>query len=50
MIDFIKEFWTFIKERKKWWLAPVLILLVLIGILLVLGGGSALAPFVYSLF
>jgi hypothetical protein len=50
MIDFIKEFWGFLKERKKWWLAPILILVVLIGIILLLGAGSALAPFVYSLF
>ena len=50
MIDFIKEFWGFLKERKKWWLAPILILVVLIGIILLLGASSALAPFVYSLF
>lgn len=50
MLDFIKEFWAFIRARKRWWLAPVLILLVLIGILLVVGASSAIAPFIYSLF
>lgn len=50
MLEFFKDFLAFLKQRKKWWLAPVLIVLVLIGILLVFGGGSALAPFIYSLF
>ncbi len=50
MLDFFKDFLGFLKERKKWWLAPILIILVLIGILLIFGGGTALAPFIYSLF
>ncbi len=46
----LKDIWRFIKERKAWWLLPVIIFILLIGILLVLGGGSALAPFIYTLF
>ncbi len=46
----IKEFWDFLRVRKKWWLAPIVIFLVLLGGLLVLAKGSALAPFIYSLF
>jgi hypothetical protein len=46
----IKEFWDFLRERKKWWLAPILLFLVLLGGLLVFAKGSALAPFIYSLF
>ena len=44
------EFWDFLKERKKFWLMPVVIFLVLLGTILVLSEGSALAPFVYTLF
>ncbi|MGA2863748.1 MAG: DUF5989 family protein [Verrucomicrobiota bacterium] len=46
----IKEFWEFLRVRKKWWLAPIVIFLLLLGGLLVLAKGSALAPFIYSLF
>jgi hypothetical protein len=46
----IKEFCEFLRERKRWWLAPILIFLVLFGGLLVFAKGSALAPFIYSLF
>ncbi len=46
----IKEFWNFLKVRKKWWLAPIVMFLVLFGALLVFAKGSALAPFIYSLF
>ncbi len=49
-MDFLKDLLKFMKERRKFWLAPVIILLILLGILIVLGGGSALAPFVYTLF
>jgi hypothetical protein len=48
--EIIKEFWEFLRERKRWWLAPILIFLVLLGCLLVFAKGSALAPFIYSLF
>ena len=46
----IKEFWTFLRLHKKWWLAPIVVFLLLLGGLLVLAKGSALAPFIYSLF
>ncbi len=46
----IKEFGKFLLERKKWWLAPIVVFLVLLGGLLVFAKGSALAPFIYSLF
>lgn len=46
----IKEFWEFLKYRKKWWLAPIIIFLVLFGALIVLTEGSAIAPFIYALF
>ena len=44
------EFWEFLKVRKKWWLAPIIIFLVLFGALIVLTEGSAIAPFIYTLF
>ena len=46
----LREFWTFLKVRKKWWLAPIVIMLVLFGLVLVAAKGSALAPFIYTLF
>ena len=46
----INELFQFMKENKKLWLAPILIVLVLIGVMLVIAGGSALAPFIYTLF
>jgi hypothetical protein len=49
-MDFLKDIWLFMYERKKFWLAPVIIVLLLIGLILVFGGSSALAPFIYSLF
>ena len=47
---FLSEFWNFLKVRKKFWLLPMLIMLVLFGGLIVLAQGSAIAPFVYTLF
>ena len=44
------ELWAYMRERKKWWLAPILIVLLLVGALLVFAQGSALAPFIYTLF
>jgi len=44
------EFFEFLRARKKWWLAPIVILLVLLGTLIVLTEGSAVAPFIYALF
>ena len=46
----IKEFWDFLRVRKKWWLAPIVLFLLLLGGLLIFANGSALAPFIYSLF
>jgi hypothetical protein len=50
MIELAKEFLLFLKIRKKWWLAPILIVLGLMGMLIVATQGSALAPFIYTLF
>ncbi|NQX87841.1 MAG: hypothetical protein HRT77_04185 [Halioglobus sp.] len=50
MLDLLKDLWGFMRERKKFWLAPVIIILVLLGGLLVLAQGSAVAPFIYTLF
>jgi hypothetical protein len=49
-MDFIKDLWGFLIARKKFWLAPLIIILLLFGILIVIGGGSAIAPFIYTLF
>ncbi len=45
-----REFWAFLRIRKKWWLMPIIIVMVLVGTLLVLAEGSALAPFIYTIF
>jgi hypothetical protein len=50
MLSVIKELWAFMRERKMLWLAPIIILFVLIGGILVLAQGTALAPFIYSIF
>ena len=50
MLDLLKDLWGFMKERKKFWLAPVILVLLLLGGLLVLAQGSAVAPFIYTLF
>lgn len=49
-INIIREFWIFLCERKKWWIAPIVLFLLLLGAILVFAKGSALAPFIYSLF
>ena len=49
-ISILMEFWEFLKVRKKWWLLPIVIFLILLGALLVLTEGSAIAPFIYTLF
>ncbi len=46
----VKEFWSFLKIRKKWWLLPIVVILVLLGALLLVTEGSALAPFIYAIF
>ena len=50
MIDFIKEFWEFLRIRKKYWLMPIIFVLTLFGILIVLSQGSVVAPFIYTIF
>ena len=50
MTSFLKEFWTFLRVRKKYWLLPILIMMLIFGGLLVLTKGSAIAPFIYTLF
>jgi len=49
-MDFIKDLWGFLKERKKFWLLPIILVLMLFGVLIVLTGGSAIAPFIYAVF
>ena len=49
-MSFIKEFWEFLKVRKKYWLFPILIVLALFGALIVLTQGSVVAPFIYTIF
>ncbi len=49
-MEFLKDLWLFIKERKKFWLVPVIIVLLFLGFIIVFGGGSAVAPFIYTLF
>jgi competence protein ComGC len=50
VIDFIKELWAFMRTRKKFWLLPIVVVLLLLGVLIVLTQGSAIAPFIYTLF
>ena len=49
-MEILKDLWLFMKERKKFWLAPIIIILLLLGVLIVFSSGSALAPFIYTLF
>ena len=49
-LSIIGELWSFMKVRKKWWLGPIIVMLLLLGLLLVFTQGSALAPFIYTLF
>lgn len=49
-LSIFKELWDFMKTRKRWWLLPIIIMLVLLGLLIVFTEGSALAPFIYTLF
>ncbi|MFQ6675650.1 MAG: DUF5989 family protein [Fidelibacterota bacterium] len=49
-MDLVAEFWRFLKVRKKWWLAPIIVFLVLLGVIIILMEGSALAPFIYTIF
>jgi hypothetical protein len=49
-MDFLKDLWGFLRTRKKYWLVPIIIILLGFGLLIVLTGGSAIAPFIYTLF
>ncbi len=50
MFELLKDLWGFMKERKKFWLAPIIAIMLLLGVLIVLTEGSAVAPFIYTLF
>jgi hypothetical protein len=50
MLDFLADLWAFMRERKKFWLAPIIVVMVLLGALIVFAQGSSLAPFIYTLF
>ena len=50
MLSFLAEFWAFLKHRKKFWLLPILVMMVVFGALIVLTKGSAVAPFIYTIF
>ena len=49
-MDFLREYWEFLKVRKKYWLFPILLVLVMFGALIILSQGSAVAPFIYTIF
>ncbi|MEN8199857.1 MAG: DUF5989 family protein [Thermodesulfobacteriota bacterium] len=49
-MDFLKDLWGFMKERKKLWLLPMILVLLLFGVLIVLTSGTAIAPFIYTIF
>ena len=50
MLELLKDLWAFMRERKKFWLAPIIVVLLLLGALLIFAQGSAVAPFIYTLF
>ena len=50
MLSFLQEFWMFLRVRKKYWLIPILIVMMLFGSLIVLTQGTAIAPFIYTIF
>lgn len=50
MLDLLKDLWGFMRARKKFWLAPIIVIMLLLGALFVLAQGSAVAPFIYTLF
>ena len=49
-MSFLKDLWAFLRARKKYWLVPILLMMALLGALIVLAQGSAVAPFIYTLF
>lgn len=50
MLDLLKDLWGFMRQRKKFWLGPIILVMLLLGALIVLAQGSAIAPFIYTLF
>lgn len=50
MLELLKDLWGFMRERKKFWLAPIILVMLLLGALIVLSQGSVIAPFIYTLF
>jgi hypothetical protein len=49
-MDFLRDLWGFLKERKKFWLLPLILIMLILGALIVFAGGTAIAPFIYTLF
>jgi len=50
VVSLLEEFWAFMCIQKKWWLAPLIVILILMGVIIILTEGSALAPFIYAIF
>ena len=50
MLDFLNDLWLYMRQRKKFWLAPIIIVMLILGGLIILAQGSAVAPFIYTLF
>ena len=50
MLEFLNDLWSYMRERKKFWLAPIIIVLLLLGVLIVLAEGTVVAPFIYTVF
>lgn len=50
MLELVRDLWAFLRQRKKLWLAPIIVILLVLGMLIVFAQGSALAPFIYTLF
>ena len=50
MLDLLADLWAFMRERKKFWLAPIILVMMLLGALIIFAQGSSLAPFIYTLF
>ena len=50
MLDFLNDLWQYMRQRKKFWLAPIILIMLILGGLIILAQGSAVAPFIYTLF
>ena len=49
-MEFLRDLWDFLRTRKKYWMIPLIIILIILGVLIVLSSGSAIAPFIYTIF